>query len=358
MMTVDNPVEVGEEEQVQVFNTTPEEVVFSNPLLVQMILDNLSVRDLKTCAPTNSMFHSEASNLLDKKSKINLDSRSFKDYFETLKKGGRIPTRTIVEMTIGTRRARGRDANFVAALPSDDAFQLPTLKRFRLSTDEVNEEGEEGIRTFLRRLFSISQNLESFHGCGINNGVSHMIAQLFFEELDKIPGRPETIKELLFTPDYYDVTPVFERVQDNLVGLRMLTLNIDDMNSAEAEEILQHFKKSLTKLVINLGGIFDDYNEDGRILNLPLYKAVAIGAPAVGVIIIPPSAGVVFEKLWYLEISVALMRDMILHDAHTTAARFPSLNRICFDEREEEPSDEMLDHVWDLFPEAMISRFS
>lgn len=176
----------------------------------------------------------------------------------------------LTELDLDFKNRRGRDANFVAALPSDDAFQLPTLKRFRLSTDEVNEEGEEGIRTFLRRLFSISQNLESFHGCGINNGVSHMIAQLFFEELDKIPGRPETIKELLFTPDYYDVTPVFERVQDNLVGLRMLTLNIDDMNSAEAEEILQHFKKSLTKLVINLGGIFDDYNEDGRILHLPV----------------------------------------------------------------------------------------
>ncbi|XP_035700885.1 uncharacterized protein LOC118433252 [Folsomia candida] len=261
----------------------------------------------------------------------------------------------LVELGIDFKNWCGLDVNFVAALPS---IQLPSLKKLRLSTDEVNEEGEEGIRILLRRIFAISQNLESFEGSGINNGVCHMIAELFFEELEKIPGRPEMMKELLFTPHYFHVTPVFERIQGNLGALRSLTLNIDDMNSAEGEGILKYFKKSLSKLVINLGRIFDEENDHGRVLNIPvmpnlveleLYKSYGIGVTVIGVVIEAPSDGVVFGKLGYLEISVALMRDMILLDAHTTPARFPVLARICFDEREEEPGDEMMDRVWNLF---------
>ncbi|OXA40791.1 hypothetical protein Fcan01_24612 [Folsomia candida] len=212
------------------------------------------------------------------------------------------------ELDLNFKNLPGHDANFAAALPS---IQLQSLKKLRLSTDQVNEEGEEGIRILLRRIFAISQNLESFHASGINNGVCHVIAKLFFEELEKIPGRPETIKELLFTPHYFHVTPVFERIQGKLGALLSLTLIVHDINSAEAEGILKYFQKSLTKLVINL-------------------KALGIGEAVIGVVIEAPSNGVVFEKLWVLEISVAMMRDLILHDAHTAPARFPALKRIRF----------------------------
>ncbi|XP_035711724.1 uncharacterized protein LOC118437057 isoform X2 [Folsomia candida] len=92
--------------EVQVVNATAEQIVLSNSLLVQQILNNLTVSDLKKCASTNFTFSSEVMKLLDRKSIVSLESStSYQSYFDSLKKGGRIPN--MVKMTIGTRREKG-----------------------------------------------------------------------------------------------------------------------------------------------------------------------------------------------------------------------------------------------------------
>lgn len=80
--------------------------------LVKLILDNLTVKDLKRVASTSFTFYSEAVKLLDKKSKIDLWSENYQSYFESFKKGGRIPNRSIVGMSIGTPK------DYLSSIPS------------------------------------------------------------------------------------------------------------------------------------------------------------------------------------------------------------------------------------------------
>lgn len=163
-------------------------------------------------------------------------------------------------------------SDFVTALPFEDTFQLPHLKKLGLLVDEIDTEGPERIRTFLRRFFSISQNFESFHATGSNNGMQVLVATLFFEEIAKIPGRMEKITELNLRPaSFLNRRYQFLSLKHkDFVALHVLTLSVTSWNIEEAEEILHKFRKRLTKLVIHLEEVLDE--EDDYKVKIPVME--------------------------------------------------------------------------------------
>ncbi|OXA45430.1 hypothetical protein Fcan01_20251 [Folsomia candida] len=178
-------------DEVQIVNTTAERNVLSNSLLVHLILDNLAVKDLKTCASTSFTFYSEAVKLLDMKSKIYLWSERFQSYFETLKKGGRIPKRSIVEMTIGTPQ------DFISSIPSTPTRfpNIPLEIMRRIDGDKVrylqiHVETTKNFFAKMRQLLSLAVNLDELelYFKNVYHCDTNFVAALPFDDTFQLPN--------------------------------------------------------------------------------------------------------------------------------------------------------------------------